>query len=162
MIINRDLIDGRTIWKGQRVIAYQTSIKGPMSANSGKMVSSDYDHFDATIQGLETALQKLDFYHQILVRDNGARNESFMAGCQTMLIWGDGTPVYDERMEGTYDEAMTFLDDLRSVILRSQRGEDVLPNSVTVVMEIFSPTNPAVPLQRTGLKWGSYDASKLD
>ena len=96
IIINRELIDGRTIWKGQRVVTYQTSINPPgipmpgmqQPNEAGKMVSSDYDHFDPTMVGLVAALDRLIFYHDILVRDNDADQAIFKAGIQTLLIWG--------------------------------------------------------------------------
>ena len=179
IIINRELIDGRTIWKGQRVVTYQTSINPPgipmpgmqQPNDAGKMVSSDYDHFDPTMVGLVAALDRLIFYHDILVRDNDADQASFKAGIQTLLIWGDGTPVYDERMEGTWDEAVAFLDGLRVIAMRSQRGDDVMPNSVNVVIEAFAEganmmgqalPDPSIPLQRIGLKWGKYDARVVE
>lgn len=177
IIINRELIDGRTIWKGQRVITYQTSINPPaipmlpQANDAGKMVTSDYDHFEPNIVGLVAALDRLIFYHDIIVRDNDADQADFKAGIQTLLIWGDGTPVYDERMEGTWDEAIRFLDDLRMIVMRSQRGADNMPNSVNVVIEVFaeganmmgqSLPDPSIPLQRIGLKWGKYDVNKVE
>lgn len=174
IIINRELIDGRTIWKGQRVVTYQTSINGPMSPDAGKMVSSEYDHFDPTIVGLEAALDRLVFYHKIQKRDFSAfigNNTRFNVGIQTLLIWGDGTPIYDERMEGDWEQASNFLDELRALLLRSHRGDDVLPNTVTVVIEKFAVggqmmgqamPDPNIPMQRIGLKWGKYDAQKLE
>ena len=74
-------------------------------------------------------------------------------------------------MEGTWDEAVAFLDGLRVIAMRSQRGDDVMPNSVNVVIEAFAEganmmgqalPDPSIPLQRIGLKWGKYDARKVE